>query len=90
MTCDEKHAKNTIPSMSAIEFARLGGGDFAYIRQLDEKTARTLFPALPGLPEGIDLYVLVGADGTPHSISDSLGSAVANAYERDLEPVSVH
>jgi len=76
--------------MSTLEFARLGGGEYAYIRRLASDEATAMFPALKGIPTGIDLYALVAADGTPLSISDSRTSAVANAIENDLEPVSVH
>ncbi|MCH8239408.1 MAG: DUF1150 family protein, partial [Proteobacteria bacterium] len=51
---------------------------------------RDLFPALTGLPEGFDFYALLGADGTPLGLTDSRGSAIASAFEIDLEPVSVH
>ncbi len=45
---------------------------------------------MTGLPEGIDLYALVGADGTPLGLTDSRDSAIASAITNDLEPVSVH
>ena len=77
-------------AMSVLEFARLGDGKFAYIKRLTAGEAEHMFPALGGLPEGIDLYALVSADGTPLSITDSHTSAVAFAFENELEPVSVH
>lgn len=76
--------------MSATDFARLGDGEVAYVKQLHPDQARKLFPHLSGLPEGIDLYAVVGADGTPLSLADSRNSAIASAIEADLEPVSVH
>lgn len=76
--------------MSAIEFARLGDGQVAYVKQVDGDQARNLFPALTGLPEGIDLYAVVGADGTPLGLTDSRSSAIASVIEYELEPVSVH
>ena len=89
MNCETKNDEHEV-GMSALDFARLGGGEFAYIRRLASDEARTMFPALKGLPEGMDLYALVAADGTPLSISDSRTMAIANAFEHDLEPVSVH
>jgi hypothetical protein len=86
----ENDNDNIAEAMSALEFARLGGGEFAYIRRLASDEAHAMFPALKGLPTGIDLYALVAADGTPLSISDSRTSAIATALENDLEPVSVH
>lgn len=76
--------------MSPVDFARLGDGEVAYIRQLDTGEATRLFPALKGIPEGIDLYALVSADGTPLSLRDNRNSAIADAIENDLEAVSVH
>jgi hypothetical protein len=76
--------------MSVMDFARLGDGHIAYVRQIDTGEAVRLFPALKGIPEGIDLYALVSADGTPLSLRDSRNSAIADAMEHDLETVSVH
>ncbi|MDH3579217.1 MAG: DUF1150 domain-containing protein [Hyphomicrobiales bacterium] len=76
--------------MSPVDFARLGDGEVAYIRQLDSGEATRLFPALKGIPEGIDLYALVSADGTPLSLRDNRSSAIADAIESDLQAVSVH
>jgi hypothetical protein len=84
---DKQH---TAAVMSAIEFARLGDGQIAYVKQVDSDQARNLFPALTGLPEGIDLYAVVGADGTPLGLTDSRSSAIASVFEYELEPVSVH
>lgn len=85
---NDKH--NPATAMSAIEFARLGDGQVAYVKQVDSDQARNLFPALSGLPEGIDLYAVVGADGTPLGLADSRSSAIASVFEYELEPVSVH
>lgn len=87
---EHKNKDLTAPVMSTLDFARLGGGEVAYVRQLDSDQARKLFPTLSGLPEGIDFYALLGADGTPLGLTGSRGSAIASAFEIDLEPVSVH
>ncbi len=82
--------ENSAAVMSSIEFARLGDGLVAYVKQVNSNQARNLFPALTGLPEGIDLYAVVGADGTPLGLTDSRSSAIASVIEYELEPVSVH
>jgi hypothetical protein len=91
---NEEHKKletqENLAVMSAGDFARLGEGDVAYIRQLDSGEAVRLFPSVKGIPEGIDLYALLGADGTPLSLRDNRNSVLADAMENDLEPVSVH
>jgi len=90
MTDHEERTADMEESMSSLEFAMLGGGKLAYIRQLDAQQAGVMFPALSGLPNGIDLYALVAADGTPLTLTDSFESAFADALEHDLQPVSLH
>ena len=43
------------PIISQIELARLGGGQVAYIKELTSDEARRMFPAVEGLPNGLDL-----------------------------------
>jgi len=76
--------------MTRSEFAQLGDGEVAYIKQLDPEVAEKLFPALENAPKGIDLFAVLGADGTPLALTDSRKAAIANAIENDLVPVSVH
>ena len=58
--------------------------------QLEPDVAERLFPSLTSAPKGIDLYAVLGADGTPLALTDSRHAAIANAIENDLVPVSVH
>lgn len=78
------------PIMSQIELARLGGGQVAYIKELTSDEARRMFPAIDGLPKGIDLYALHAADGTPIALTDSRQAAVSHAMGDELEIASVH
>ncbi|HUW72586.1 MAG TPA: DUF1150 domain-containing protein [Methyloceanibacter sp.] len=82
--------EETSTLMSLKELALLGDGEVAYIRQVDSDAAEMLFPALEDAPEGIDLFAVLGADGTPIALTDSRTAAIANAIENDLVPVSVH
>ena len=75
----EKADRDTGLAMSRKEF-----------KQLNIDLARKLFPALRGKLEGIDLYAVLGADGTPLALTDSRNAAIANALENDLVPLSVH
>jgi hypothetical protein len=86
----EKEDRQTHAPMSRSEFAQLGDGEVAYIKQLDSDAAERLFPALSDAPKGIDLFAVLGADGTPLALTDSRHAAIANAIENDLVPVSVH
>jgi hypothetical protein len=86
----EKEDRQALAPISRRELAQLGDGEVAYIKQLDSDAAERLFPALHDAPKGIDLYAVLGADGTPLALTDSRGAAIANAIENDLVPVSVH
>jgi hypothetical protein len=86
----EKEDRQPREPMTRSEFAQLGDGEVAYIKQLDSDSAERLFPALSDAPKGIDLFAVLGADGTPLALTDSRNAAIANAIENDLVPVSVH
>ena len=86
----EKEDRLPRTPMSRSEFAQLGDGEVAYIKQVDPDAAERLFPALQSAPKGIDLFAVLGADGTPLALTDSRNAAIANAIENDLVPVSVH
>lgn len=78
------------PLMSPTELALLGDGEVAYIKQVGPDAVELLFPTLDDAPEGLDLYAVLGADGTPIALTDSRNAAIANAIENDLVPLSVH
>jgi len=84
--------KSALPAalMSMSELAKLGGGKVAYIKVMTHDEARELFPAVEDLPEGIDLFSLHAADGTPLILTDSRQAAVGHAIGDELEVASVH
>jgi hypothetical protein len=96
----DKNSRNTakrskieappVPVMSMTELARLGGGKVAYIKAMSHDEAQKLFPAVEGLPTGIELYALHAADGTPLVLTDSHQAAVGHALGDELEIASVH
>ena len=71
-------------------FAGLGGGQIAYVKPLRSDDVKTLFPNVPSVAPGLDLWALLAADGTPIMLSDSREAVVMNAHEHDLEAVSIH
>jgi len=83
------HSK-VAPIMSQLELARLGGGEIAYIKVLSSEEAQRLYPAVEGLPVGINLYALHAADGTPIALTDSRQAAIGHARGDKLEVASVH
>ena len=85
-----KSPARTAPFVSEVELARLGGGQLAYIRELTSDEAHEMFPAVEGLPSGINLFALHGADGTPIALTDSRHAALGHAIDDELEVASVH
>lgn len=84
--------KNLTPHnvMTEHELATLGGGVVAYIKTLTSEEASRMFPAIEGLPTGINLFSLHAADGTPLALTDTRQAAVGHAIDDDLEIASVH
>lgn len=79
-----------VPVMSELEFAKLGDGHMAYIRTMTSEEAHRLFPTVEGLPPGVMLFSLHGADGTPLALTDTRSAAVGHALGDELEIASVH
>ncbi len=79
-----------VPLMSENDFAKLGDGHVAYIRTMTSDEARRLFPAVEGLPQGINLFALHGADGTPLALTDTRSAAIGHAMGDELQIASIH
>ena len=77
-------------TMSPEIFAGLGGGRIAYVRPLNADEARGLFPTMPPVAPGLELWALLAADGTPIMLADSRQAVVMNAHDNDLETMSLH
>jgi hypothetical protein len=73
------------PVLSQLELAKLGGGQLAYIKTLTSDEAKEMFPAIEGLPEGINLFALHAADGTPIALTDTLQAAIGHAVGDRLQ-----
>ena len=76
--------------LSAEDLAELGDGKVAYVKAMSSDEVKRIFPGAPDLEPGLDLFALLGADGTPILLTDSRDTAIANAWEHDLETVSLH
>jgi hypothetical protein len=78
------------PDLTAQEFAHLGDGSLAYVKTITSEDVARLFPQAPPLQPGLTLFALLGADGSPIMLTDSKDAAIANAWEHELETVSLH
>jgi len=76
--------------ISRNDLAGLGDGHVAYIREIGPEQALELLGEQAELPSGSKLFCLYMADGTPFAVSASFEAAMANAFEHDLLPMSVH
>jgi hypothetical protein len=76
--------------MTPETLASIGGGRIAYAKALRSDEVKALFPNVPPLAPGLDLWALLAADGTPIMLADSREAVVMNAHEHDLEMVSIH
>jgi hypothetical protein len=88
MTHEKTHEDHRPISLEAL--AGLGGGKIAYIKAIRSEDVHRMFPQAPELEPGMRLFALHAADGTPIMVTDSRESAVANAWDHELETVSVH
>lgn len=79
-------------NVSEIAAPTFEGVRLAYIKRIGVKEARALgvIPSNIRLPEGIKLYAIHAADGTPIAIMDNYDSAYGAAVQNDFVPLSVH
>jgi hypothetical protein len=80
----------TTPGLTPHEFAHLGDGSVAYVKTIASEDVARLFPQAPPMRPGLTLFALLGADGSPIMLTDSKDAAIANAWENELETVSLH
>lgn len=76
--------------ISTDELEQLGGGEVAYIKTLSSEEANEIYPLDDLLPEGISIYALHAADGTPIALTDSMQAALGQALDDELQVTSVH
>lgn len=70
--------------------AQLSVAKVAYVKPMRSDEITRMFPQAPALPPGLDLFALVSADGMPIMVTDRREDAVANAWQNELETVSLH
>jgi len=77
-------------ALTPQEFAHLGDGAIAYVKSIKSEDAQRLFPQAPAIRPGLQLFALLAADGSPILLTDSKDAAIANAWQQELETVSLH
>lgn len=87
---DNETVKSKWIVLSDSDFAALGDGHLAYVREIDSESATSLVGKPLAVAPGDHIYAVYGADGRPLAITDSRAAAIANAVEHELMPMSVH
>ncbi len=77
-------------TLSIKTLAEWGEGKLAYLKPIKSDDLGRIFPGAPDVAPGLNLFVLLAANGMPIMITDSRDTAMANAWEHDLETVSLH
>ncbi len=72
------------------QFAHLGDGAIAYVKEMSSEEITKLFPEAPAIEPGLKLFALLSAAGAPIVLTDSRDTAVASAWENKLQTVSLH
>ena len=85
-----RQAMDKALELTPQEFAHLGDGALAYVKPINSEDVARLFPQAPTLRPGVKLFALLGADGSPIMLTDSRDAAIANAWEHELQTVSLH
>jgi len=86
---NENNTEHSI-KISPEALAAMGGGRIAYVKPIRSEDVPALFPQVPHIAPGVQLFALHAADGTPMMLTDSREAAIANAWSQELETVSVH
>jgi hypothetical protein len=77
-------------ALTETQFAHLGEGVVAYMREIGADELMGRFPGIPNLTPGTKLWALFAANGQPILLTDARAAALAGALENDLTPVSLH
>ena len=75
---------------TAEQFAKLGAGQVAYVREMTSDEFKTIFPQANDLQPGVKLFALLSAESAPIVLADSRDTAIASAWENQLQTVSLH
>ena len=85
-----KAEEATMPVLTEDQLARLGEGLIAYVKPIRSEELGAMFPEIPEVQPGLQLFALLGANGKPLIVTDSRDAALANAMQHELHMVSLH
>ncbi len=77
--------------MSIDDLAALGANSIVYVKPVkSEEVKSSALEGIKDLPDGVQLYMVHAADGTPMAVLDDREMAFIGARQYGMEPVSVH
>lgn len=76
--------------VTAAELAQIGAGHVAYLRRLTGKQMNEAFPGKIAIDPTANVWALFGADGAPIVLASDADAALAEAFQKQLFPVTVH
>ena len=79
-----------MPVLTEEQLAHLGEGLIAYVKPVRSEELGAMFPEIPTVQPGMQLFALLGASGKPLIVTDSRDAALANAMQNELHMVSLH
>ena len=83
-------SETAMPILTQDQLAQLGEGLIAYVKPIRSEDVGNMFPEIPDVEPGMQLFALLGANGRPLILTDSRDAAVANAMQNELHMVSLH
>ena len=84
------NSETAMPILTQDQLAQLGEGLIAYVKPIRSDAVGSMFPDIPDVEPGLQLFALLGANGRPLILTDSRDAAVANAMQNELHMVSLH
>lgn len=87
---DAREKDAPMPVLTEEQLALLGEGMIAYVKPIRSEDLGAMFPEIPDVQPGMQLFALLGASGKPLIVTDSRDAALANAMQNELHMVSLH
>ncbi|MBZ0163191.1 MAG: DUF1150 family protein [Notoacmeibacter sp.] len=81
---------STYNALTPEQLAHLGEGAVGYVRKIRSDELKARYPGLDEIAPGLELWALFSANGMPILLTDERDSALAGAFQNDLQTVSIH
>jgi hypothetical protein len=86
----DMNPKPVAECLNLKDLAAFGEGEFAYVKPILSQDVQHILPDAPAIAPGLQLFMLLSADGTPIVLANSRDAAISNAWDHDLQMVNLH